>query len=53
MSNFDKRHAIVWCRDESDIKTATTCLDCEHYRECDVFCYYADAEDSDDEESEV
>lgn len=52
MSDFDE-YAVVWCRDESDIKTAATCLDCDYYRECDVFCYYNGPEDSDDEETEV
>ena len=50
------QHVLVClrrARDMSDIKTDGTCLDCDHYCECDVFCYYADPEDSDDEETEV
>lgn len=37
----------------NDMKTPATCLECEHYRYCDVFCYYDDVEESDDEETEV
>lgn len=40
-------------KDVNDMKTAASCLECAYYRECDVFCYYDDVEDSDDEESEV
>lgn len=36
----------------NDMKSSATCLECEHYRYCDVFCYY-DVEDSDDDEAEV
>ena len=33
-------------------ETPATCLECEYYRECNVFCYY-DVEELDDEETEV
>lgn len=36
-----------------DMKAPATCLECEHYQYCDVFCYYDDVEDPDDEETEV